>query len=48
VFPIDGIHDLSFIGPEQSSETFLREMFRQGSAPSTGSDDSYAMDGWHE
>ena len=45
VFPVDRIHDLSFIGPELSSETFLRQMFRQGSAPGTGSDDAYAMDG---
>ena len=45
VFPIDRIHNLSFIGPEPSFETFLRQMFRQGSAPSTGPDNSYAMDG---
>ena len=45
VLPIDRIHNLSFIGPEPSFETFLRQMFRQSSAPGTGPDDSYAMDG---
>ena len=47
VFPVDRIHNLSFIGPEPSVETFLRQMLRQSRAPSAGPDHSYAMDGWH-
>src|SRR5580765_2154397 len=47
VFPIDRIHDLSFIGPEPSFKTLLRQMFRQGGAPGTGPDDSYAVNCLH-
>ena len=47
MFPVDRSHDLSLIGPEPSFETFLRQMFRQGRTPGTGSDDSYSVNSLH-
>ena len=45
---LDRVDDFPLIGPELNPYSFFRQVFGQGSAPGSGTEDTYSADSLHE